>query len=217
MTIQVKICGIKTEAIMRAALDAGADYVGLAFFAKSPRNVSVAEAARLADFARGKATIVALIVDADDTLLETIVRDVRPGLLQLHGSETPQRCEAITARWSTPVMKAIGVGTAADAARALDYRPAADLILFDAKPPQGAELPGGNGVAFDWSIIAPMTGRVPAMLSGGLTPANVAEAIRIARVGAVDVSSGVETAPGVKDAALIRAFIAAAKTAHRAA
>ena len=217
MTTRVKICGIKTEAIMRAALDAGADDVGLVFIAKSPRNVSVAEGAPLAEIARGRATIVALMVDADDAVIDAIVRDVRPDLLQLHGSETPERCAAIKARWATPIMKAIGVATAADAGRALAYLTAADLILFDAKPSNGAVLPGGNGVVFDWSIIAQLRGRVPAMLSGGLTPSNVAEAIRIAQVTAVDVSSGVEMAPGVKDAVLIRAFIDAAKTAHRAA
>ena len=218
MTTRVKICGIKTEPIMRAALDAGADYVGLAFFAKSPRNVSLAQAAALAKIARGKATIVALVVDADDSLLEAIVRDVRPDLLQLHGSETPERCAAVKARWLMPIMKAIGVGTAAEAARALDYVPVADLILFDAKPLPNSDLPGGNGAAFDWSVLESVAAtRFPFMLGGGLTPANVAEAIRITGAAAVDVSTGVETAPGVKDATLIRAFVDAAKTAHRAA
>ena len=217
MSVGVKICGIRSAEIMRAAVDAGADFVGLAFFANSPRNVSLAEAAALADIARGRATIVALMVDADDAAIDAIVRAVQPDILQLHGSETPERCAVIKARWATPIMKALGVASVADAERSLAYLAAADLILFDAKPPKGAVLPGGNGIAFDWSIIAPMTDRVPAMLSGGLTPANVAEAIRIAQVSAVDVSSGVETEPGVKDAALIRAFVNAAKTAHRPA
>ena len=217
MATRVKICGIKSADIMRAALEAGADAVGLVFFGKSPRNVSFAEAVALAEIARGRARIVVVLtVDADDALLDQIVREVRPGLLQLHGRETPERCRGIKARWDVPVMKAIGVGAVGDAARALDYVPVADRVLLDAKPSIDAALPGGNGLAFDWAMIADVAAKVPFMLSGGLTPMNVAEAIRVTGACAVDVSSGVESAPGVKDAGLIRAFVAAAKSAHRA-
>ncbi len=196
---------------MRAALDAGADDVGLVFFDKSPRNVSLAEAAALADIARGRARIVVLSVDADDALLAGIVAQVRPGLLQLQGNEAPGRVGDIKSRWGVPVMKAIGVASRADAERALDYADAADTILFDAKPPKDASLPGGNGLGFDWAMIAHVADRTPWMLAGGLTSGNVAEAIRVTGATAVDVSSGVETSPGVKDAGLIRAFLAAAK------
>ncbi len=213
MPTRVKICGIKTADIMRATLDAGADDVGLVFFGKSPRNVSVGEAVDLADIARGRARIVVLTVDADDAQLDAIARTVKPDLLQLHGKETPERVHAVKLRWNIPVMKAIGVASHADADRALTYESCADLILFDAKPPKDATLPGGNGLAFDWSMIAHVAGRMPWMLSGGLTPANVAEAVRVTRAPAVDVSSGVEIAPGQKDEVLIRAFIAAAKRA----
>ena len=213
MTTRVKICGIKTAEIMRAAIDAGADDVGLVFFAKSPRHVSLAEAAALADMARGRVCVVALTVDADDALLGEIVREVRPGLLQLHGAETPERCAAIKARFGVPIMKAIGVGARADVDRALDYLPSVDLVLFDAKPPKGAVLPGGNGVTFDWSMLAGASARIPYMLSGGLTLDTVAAAVQATGAKAVDVSSGVESASGVKDAGLIRQFIAAAKGA----
>lgn len=216
MTTRVKICGIKTAAILQAALDAGADDVGLVFFAKSPRNVSMSEAAVLADMARGRARIVALTVDASDALLDGIMRHVRPDLLQLHGCETPERCREITARWAVPVMKAIGVGAVGDANLALDYKGAVDLVLFDAKPPKHALLPGGNGLAFDWAMLAEVGARIPFMLSGGLTPDNVATAIPATGAIAVDVSSGVETAPGIKDAQLLRRFIAQAKSAIQA-
>lgn len=211
MMVRVKICGIKSADIMRVALDAGADDVGLVLFAKSPRNVGLREAAALADIARARAGIVVLSVDPGDAMIDEVMREVRPDLLQLHGDETPERCREIKARWPVAVMKAIGVGSAADAERALNYLGAVDLVLFDAKPPKSAVLPGGNGVAFDWSVLAAVSARVPFMLSGGLTPDNVAEAIRATGAVAVDVSSGVESAPGVKDAGMIRRFIAAAK------
>jgi phosphoribosylanthranilate isomerase len=212
MPTRVKICGIKSADIMRVALDAGADDVGLVFFAKSPRNITLNEAAALAEIARGRARVVALTVDADNALLDAIVTQVKPDLLQLHGAETPAHCREVKFRWKTPIMKAIGVASADDAKRALAYTPpAADLILFDAKPPKGGMLPGGNGLAFDWSALESVANRVPYMLSGGLTPQNVAAAIDVTGCVAVDVSSGVETAPGVKDPALIRAFIVAAK------
>lgn len=213
MPVDVKICGLKTEATLLAALDAGADYVGLNFYPKTPRYVDLVTAATLASIARGRVKIVALAVDPDDALISEIASQVAPDLLQLHGKETPERAMEIKARTGIPVMKAIAVRTAEDAERALAYRSAADLILFDAKPPEGLSnaMPGGNGVAFDWQALLGVRDKVRYMLSGGLTPENVAEAIRLTGATSVDVSSGVERAPGEKDAAKIRRFIAAAK------
>lgn len=208
---RIKICGLRTAEAMSAALDAGADDVGLVLFPPSPRNVSLDEARALAAAARGRARIVVLVVDAGDELLEEIVAALRPDLLQLHGDETPDRVRAIRERFGVAVMKAIKVATRADAALALAYAEVADLILFDARPPKGADRPGGHGATFDWRALDDVKHRVPYMLSGGLTPANVAEAIRAAGATAVDVSSGVETAPGRKDPELIRAFIAAVR------
>ncbi len=211
MTTQVKICGLKTPATMQAALDAGADYVGLVFFERSPRNVSIELAAELADLASGRAKVVVLLVDPGDGMVDRIMPYIAPDILQLHGSETPARVAEIKRRTGATIMKAIKVETAADAASALDYAGIADLILFDAKAPKDAILPGGNGLTFDWRVLDDVKGKVPYMLSGGLTSGNVAEAIRRTGATRVDVSSGVELAPGEKDAALIRAFIAAAK------
>lgn len=207
---RVKICGLKTAETMAAALDAGAAMVGLVFFAPSPRNVDLATAAALADQARGRARIVALLVDADDDLIARIVAQVRPDLLQLHGNETPARVGEVRRRFAVPVMKAIKVATADDAASAVAYRGIADLILFDAKPPKGADRPGGHGAKFDWSVIEAVGADADFVLSGGLTPENVGAAIRATGATAVDVSSGVESATGVKDARLIAAFVAAA-------
>ena len=211
MPVEIKICGLSTAETMHAALDAGADLVGLVFFPKSPRNVSLANAAALAALAHNRAKVVALTVDADDAALSAIVAAATPDLLQLHGSETPARCAAIRNRFGIPVMKAIGVAEAADLKVIDVYRPAIDRILLDAKPPKGADLPGGNGAVFDWALIENLGATVPFMLSGGLAASNIAEAIRRTAASAVDVSSGVETAPGIKSPALIRAFIAAAR------
>ena len=211
MAIEVKICGLKTLDTMQAALDAGADYVGLVFFEKSPRNVSIETAAELADLASERAKVVVLLVDASDGMVDRIMPYVAPDILQLHGSETPARVAEIKRRTGAIIMKAIKVETAADAALALDYIGIADLILFDAKAPKDAMLPGGNGLTFDWRVLDDVKAKVPYMLSGGLTPGNVAEAIRLTGARRVDVSSGVEISPGEKDADLIRAFIAAAK------
>ncbi len=215
MPTDVKICGLKTEATLTAALEAGADYIGLNFYPNTPRRVDVATAAKLAATMRGRAKIVALVVDADDALIREIALAVAPDLFQLHGKETPERVAEITAMTGIPVMKAISVRTAEDATRALAYSGAAALILFDAKPPEGMKgaMPGGNGVAFDWRALLGVKDKVRYMLSGGLTPENVAEAIRLTGARAVDVSSGVESAPGEKDADKIRRFIAAAKSA----
>ena len=204
---QVKICGLSEPVTMKAALDAGADMVGLVFFAKSPRNVNVEQAAALAKMAKGKAAVVALVVDADDKLLELIVKRVRPDYFQAHGNETPNRVSEIMKLTEVPVIKAIAVREATDVAKAQSYRGKAELVLFDAKAPETLKdaLPGGNGISFDWTLVTGVGGRF--MLSGGLTPENVAEAIAIAGAPIVDVSSGVETAPGIKDATLIRKFI----------
>lgn len=214
MPARVKICGINTADAMQAALLARADLVGLVFFPPSPRHVSVDDAVPLADYARGFAAIVALTVDADDALLADIAARVNPDMFQLHGAETPDRVAEVRARFGKPVMKAIKVASADDAMAALAYKDAADLILFDAKPPKGADRPGGHGAPFDWRVLDGVAGRVPFMLAGGLTPENVAGAVAATRATVVDVSSGVESAPGVKSPALIRTFIAAAHSSH---
>jgi phosphoribosylanthranilate isomerase len=215
MTTKVKICGLTRADAVAAAVAGGADYVGFVFYPPSPRSLDVATAARLAEGARGRAKIVALLVDADDDTIDAIVGGLKPDLLQLHGSETPERVAAIRARTGLAVMKAIKVETAVDAAAADAYRDVADLILFDAKAPKDMvdALPGGNGIPFDWHALDGVDDGVRFMLSGGLTPANVAEAIRLTRAGIVDVSSSVEARPGVKDPDLVRRFLAAAKGA----
>jgi phosphoribosylanthranilate isomerase len=217
MTIEVKICGLRSDAAVDAALAAGADYVGFVFFSRSPRNISPAAARALADKARGRAKIVALLVDPDDALLGEIVSVVNPDIIQLHGAETPARVDQIARRSGKPVMKAVPVANAADVEAALVYAGKADRILFDAKPLPGevAALPGGNGIAFDWRALSGLNGRVDFMLAGGLTPENVAAAISLTGARAVDVSSGVESRPGEKDPDLIRRFISAAKTAKQ--
>jgi phosphoribosylanthranilate isomerase len=210
-TTKVKICGLKTEEALEAALAGGADYVGLVFFPPSPRNITPEAARPLAARARGRAKIVALLVDPDDALIEAVVATVDPDLLQLHGEETPERVAAVRRRWGKPIMKAIKVATAADAETAFAYADTADLILFDARPPKDSTRPGGHGTAFDWHILDGVKGRLPFMLSGGLTPDNVAEAIRITGAPMVDVSSGVERRPGEKDPELTRRFLHVAK------
>ena len=213
MSVLVKICGLKTPGMVDAALEAGADMLGFVFFGKSLRNVSLDQAAALGARVVGRARKVALTVDADDATLDAIVAALRPDLLQLHGKETPARVAEVARRAGLPVMKALGVETRADLAAAADYAPHCARLLFDAKPPKGAVLPGGNGLPFDWTVLAGYDPGVPWMLSGGLTPANVAAALRLTGAPGVDVSSGVETAPGVKDAGLIRAFVVAARGA----
>ena len=213
MSVQVKICGLSTADTMEAALALGADYVGLNFFPPSPRYVTPAKAAPLAAMARGRTKIVALIVDADDALLKDIADAVKPDYFQLHGNETPERVTAVKALTGKPVIKAIKVGGPEDVAMATEFVGVADLLLFDAKAPATLKnaLPGGNGIPFDWSLLE---GKRSFMLSGGLNPANVAEAIRFTGAPIVDVSSGIESAPGKKDLGLIRKFIEAAKAAR---
>lgn len=211
MAIEVKICGLRTTETLDAALGAGAHYVGLVFHEKSPRNLNLDDGARLAQRAHGKAKIVALVVDAEDLMIDAIMERIAPDFLQLHGNETPERVRAIRTRTGCGVIKAIAVETASDARMALDYASCAELILFDAKAPKGAALPGGNGLSFDWNALDQVKNRVAFMLSGGLTTANVTTAIRQTGATRVDVSSGVESAPGIKDIALIAKFIAAAE------
>ncbi|MTI01117.1 phosphoribosylanthranilate isomerase [Roseibium sp. RKSG952] len=211
--VTIKICGISTEETMQAALDAGADMIGLMFFPKSPRHVTLSDAARLADMARGKAETVAVTVNMDLDSLSRINELVDPDWFQFHGAETPEAISVAKGMFNKPVMKAVSVSGLADLEKAHIYAAIADRILFDAKPPKGSELPGGNGVSYDWTLLKDLDLAKPFMLSGGLNPANVAEAIEISGVSAIDASSGVERAKGVKDSDLIRAFIAAARGA----
>ncbi len=208
---KVKICGLSTPETMQAALDAGADFVGLVFYPKSPRDVSLEKAAALANQARGKAEIVVLTVNSDDPLIEAIAREVKPDWFQLHGDETPQRLQAVRAMSGAKLIKAFKIASRDDLAPIAAFSDVADLILFDAKAPEDLvnALPGGNGIAFDWSLLGNSQGRF--MLSGGLNPGNVSRAIEITGAPIVDVSSGVESAPGVKDINLIRKFIEAAR------
>ncbi len=211
MTTLVKICGLSTSDTMEVALKQSADFVGLVFFGKSPRNVTLRQAATLAAQAKGRAKVVTLVVDADDALLDAIATDVQPDLFQAHGKETPERLAAMKKLTGIPVYKALRVATAEHVKQASRYT-TSPFILYDALPPEGSALPGGNGLAFDWSILE--TAKAPFMLAGGLTPGNVADAIAKTRTAMVDVSSGVESSPGVKDARLITKFIEAAKAAR---
>ena len=210
----VKICGINSLEALDAALAAGADMVGLVRFERSPRHLGLEKGRALSARARGKALRVALVVDADDAALAETVEALDPDLLQLHGSETPERVADIRARFGRPVMKAVGIANQADLAAIETYAEVTDRLLLDAKPPTMAEaLPGGNGLAFDWRLIAGLDAKRPVMLSGGLDDRNVAAAIALTGVRAVDVSSGVERRPGEKDPDKIRAFIRAARDA----
>lgn len=211
MNIRVKICGLKEPGHVDAAVEAGATYLGFNFFPKSPRYVDIPTAARLAENVPPGIAKVALTVNATDEELDAITGGAPFDMLQLHGSESPERVSEIRARYGLPVMKVLGVADASDFAGVEIYGKVADQLMIDAKPPKGALLPGGNGIAFDWRLVAKKYWPCPWMLAGGLTAANVAEAIRMTGTRQVDVSSGVESPPGVKDAALIRAFIAAAK------
>ena len=213
MSVRVKICGLTEPRTLAAAVAAGAAYVGLVFFPKSPRHLEPDAARALAIGVPPGVAKVALVVDPDDAALERILRAVPIDMVQLHGAESPARVREIRARFGLPVMKAVGVAEAADLAAIASYEAVADQILVDARAPKGAALPGGNGLSFDWRLIAGRQWQKPWMLAGGLTPANVAEAIRLTGARQVDVSSGVESAPGGKDPARIAAFIAAVQTA----
>ncbi|TPK99648.1 phosphoribosylanthranilate isomerase [Mesorhizobium sp. B2-4-12] len=214
MALDIKICGLKTDQAMAAALAGGASHVGFIFFARSPRYVGPAEAGRLRETARGKALAVAVTVDASDAFLDEIVTAMQPDMLQLHGSETPGRVAELKARHGLPVIKALPLSEAADLGRIGPFIGVADRLLFDAKPPKGSELPGGNGVAFDWRILAGLDAGVDYMLSGGLNAANIGDALRLANPPGIDISSGVESAPGVKDPGLIEQFFRAVRAAR---
>jgi len=209
--VAVKICGLTGPQDVVAAADAGARYVGFVFFPKSPRNVSVQQAKALAAEVPFGVAKVALTVNADDALLDEITQNVAIDILQLHGSESVERVAQIKARSGLPVMKAIGISDTDDLQKIVDYGRVADMLLVDAKPPKNADLPGGNGLAFDWRLLAGRKWAVPWMLAGGLTPDNVQQAIQLTGARQVDVSSGVESAPGVKDPAKVAAFVSAAQ------
>jgi phosphoribosylanthranilate isomerase len=213
MSLLIKICGLSTLDTLDAALDAGADMVGFVFFPPSPRHLSLDLARELGARVEGRALKVALSVDADDATLAASIDALGPDMLQLHGNETPERVAEIRRRFGLPVMKALGVSDAADLAAINRYAGAVDRVLLDAKPPKGATRPGGNAKAFDWRILAGAAIATPWMLSGGLDPDNVNEAIAITGATAIDVSSGVESAPGVKDRGLIADFIRRARAA----
>ena len=211
MSLLVKICGLSTRETLETALDAGADMVGFVFFPPSPRHVSLELGRDLGRQVKRRAIKVALTVDADDATLDNIMDALSPDILQLHGKESVARLRDIKQRFGRPVMKAVPVATAADLAVLPGYAEVADRILFDARAPKDATRPGGLGAAFDWHLLENLELKLPYMVSGGLDAHNVAEALRVTGAGGVDVSSGVESAPGIKDPELIKAFIRAAR------
>jgi len=213
MDIRVKICGLKEPAHVAAAAEAGAAYVGFVFFEKSPRNVSLSQARDLAMEAPVGVAKVALTVNADDAFLDKLFETVPLDMLQLHGRESPERVAEVRERFGLPVMKAIGIADAEDVAKIDTYGAVADQLLVDAKPPQNATLPGGNGLSFDWRLVNRKYWPRPWMLAGGLTADNVAEAVKMTGARQLDLSSGVESAPGVKDVGMIRAFMKAVQKA----
>lgn len=216
MVLDIKICGLKTEEALRTALDCGASHIGFVFFEKSPRNLALTTANQLRRIAGSSAKVVAVTVNANNAVLEQIVESVQPDMLQLHGQESPERVAEIGALFGVPILKAIPVREAADLETLAPFENLAARFLLDAKPPEGAILPGGNGVPFDWTLLAALDGRVDYMLSGGLNAANVRDALRLARPRGIDVSSGVERAPGEKDPEKIHAFFAAVRSAKAA-
>lgn len=212
MSLTVKICGLSTPETIEAAVEGGAAMVGFVFYPRSPRAVTAARAADLTRLVPARVQRCGLFVDVDDATIERVLDSMPLDLLQLHGDESPERCAAIRRRFRRPVMKAISIAGAEDLAQAERWFGAVDQLLFDAKPPRNAEaLPGGNGLAFDWRLLADRQWPIPWMLSGGLNAANLREATRMTRARAVDVSSGVETSPGIKDRGMIREFLAVAK------
>jgi phosphoribosylanthranilate isomerase len=216
MTLLIKICGLRTPDALDAALAAGADMVGFVFFPPSPRNIGVQAARTLGERVAGRARKVALSVNATNAELDLAVEALKPDMLQLHGKETPERVVAVRSRYHLPVMKALPIESRADLSSIRLYAQVADRLLFDARAPRDATRPGGLGKAFDWRLLEGVNPGVPFMLSGGLDAGNVAEALRITRAPAVDVSSGVERAPGEKDPEKIRAFVRAAREADAA-
>jgi phosphoribosylanthranilate isomerase len=214
MDLDIKICGLKTDDAVAAALDCGASHIGFIFFAKSPRNIAPAEADRLRRAAIGRAKAVAVTVDADDATLDAIVTAMKPDLLQLHGHETVERVAEVKTRFGLPVVKAFALRERDDLDQTKRYSGIADMFLFDAKPPKGSELPGGNGVSFDWQLLSALDGQVPYMLSGGLNAGNIGAALQATNARGIDISSGVESAPGVKDVSLIKEFFQAVRAAQ---
>lgn len=211
MVQAVKICGLTRETDVDAAVDAGANLVGFVFFPPSPRSISVARAAELTKRVPKDVIKVALSVDADDALLADITANAGIDMMQFHGSEPPQRVAEARARYGLPMMKALAIAGAEDVDRARRYEAVADWLMFDAKPPRSATRPGGNALAFDWQLVAGESWEKPWLLAGGLTPENVREAVRVSGAAALDVSSGVEDEPGIKNAGKIRQFIVMAK------
>jgi phosphoribosylanthranilate isomerase len=214
MMVQVKICGVNSPEAADAVASAGADYAGLVFFPPSPRHLRYEQGASLAARLRGRCRIVALVVDAGDAEIEAAVKAARPDLLQLHGRETPERAAAIRQRFGLPVIKAVAVAEAADLVSAAAYDQVSDMLLFDAKAPSNASRPGGHGAAFDWQLLRNRRFSRPWLLGGGLTSDNVGRAIRVCEAAGVDCSSGVESAPGMKDVQRIRDFVAVARSAN---
>ena len=210
--VSVKICGLANVDDVRACADAGANYMGLVFFEKSPRNITIPAARELALAAPLGLAKVALVVNPRDAELDAITGTVPLDMLQLHGRETPERVTEVKARYGLPVMKAVGIADGDDLPKLESYFGVADQILVDAKPPKGGELPGGNGLSFDWRLIAGRRWPCPWMLAGGLTPENVAEAVKMIGAKQVDVSSGVEDAPGQKNAELIQKFVQSSRS-----
>lgn len=207
---KVKICGLSTPETITTAIEAGADFIGLVFYPKSPRHVKLEVARYLAQSIPDTTEIVGLFVNPDDALLEQTLNEVPLTMIQLHGSETPERVSEIKQKFKLPIIKALSIETASDLTNAKNYENIADWLLFDAK---GTELPGGNGIAFDWNILKNYQSSTPWMLAGGLTPDNITEAIKITTPNAVDVSSGVESSAGVKDVNKIRSFLKVVKQA----
>jgi phosphoribosylanthranilate isomerase len=211
----IKICGLSTPETVLAALDNRAHLVGFIFFPKSPRHVSVAQAANLRALAKGQAMAVAVTVDASDEQLDEIVAGMRPDVLQLHGHETPERVHEVKARFGLPVIKALSISDAKDLEAVAAYVGVANKLLLDAKAPKGSLLPGGNGVTFDWNLLAALDPNLDYMLSGGLNAANVGQALKLTHAPGIDISSGVESAPGVKDVGLINEFFVAVRNAQQ--
>jgi len=213
MSLTVKICGLSTPETLDAALEAGADMVGFVFFPPSPRHLQFDLARALGERVRGRAQKVALTVDTDDAFLQSIVEALGPDIVQLHGSESVAQIAAIRRKFGLPVMKAVPIAVKDDLERIATYAAVADRLLFDARAPREATRPGGLGNTFDWHLLKDVQSRVPFMLSGGLDAGNVGEALHITRASGIDVSSGVERAPGVKDIDKIKAFVRAARSA----
>ncbi len=214
MSAIVKICGLSTPETVEVALTSGAEMLGFVFFPASPRHISLTAAREFSSMVKGKALKVALAVNPDDHLIENIIETLKPDILQLHGDESIARVRDLKQKFRLPLMKALPIATAADLTKVPGYAAAVDRILFDARPPKDATRPGGLGATFDWTLLSGLNLAVPYMVSGGLNAANVAEALRITGAGGVDISSGVESAPGVKDPDMIREFIRAARASE---